>query len=290
MITVIGCGPAGVSAAIYACRSNLETRIVGTDQTSLATAERIENYYGFAQPITGRELFAAGLAQAARLGCCIVNAEVHAISFAGEGHGFRIFSSACEFQTDAIVLATGHQKARLDVCGLAAFDGRGVSYCAICDAFFFRGKQVAVIGNGGYAVAEARELLNVTQRVKILTNGLDAAVVRASGIDFDAGKLKKITGDTRVRCVVFEDGRELELDAVFVAVGVASSTDLAKKLGILLEEDRIVIDDAGATNLPGVFAAGDCANKLRQISCAVAGGTIAGLSAARFVRGKELLQ
>jgi thioredoxin reductase (NADPH) len=285
MIAIVGCGPAGISAALYTLRASVETTIIGTRQTALALAERIENYYGFVEPISGKKLFDNGLGQAKRLGCEVVEEEVVSISSCGER--FKIVTSGFDVgvKADAVILATGKQRTKVDIKGVLEFEGRGISYCAICDAFFFRGKSVAIIGEGAYAVAEARELLSVGCDVTILTNGSESEVIKNSGIKLITKKIEIVTGREKVERVVFEDGEEFEISGVFVATGVASSTDLALKLGILIEGDRILVNETGETNLLGIFAAGDCVNKLCQISLAVASGTVAGLSAIRYVRG-----
>ncbi|MDR2817783.1 MAG: FAD-dependent oxidoreductase [Oscillospiraceae bacterium] len=284
MVAIVGCGPAGISAALYTLRASVETTIIGTRQTALALAEKIENYYGFAEPVSGKELFDNGLRQAERLGCKVVEEEVVSISSCGKQFKIITSSSNGEVEADAVILATGKQRAKVDIKGVLEFEGRGVSYCAICDAFFFRGKSVVVVGDGAYAVAEAGELLNVGCDVTILTNGSESEVIKSSGIKFITKKIEIITGRERVERVVFEGGKEFETAGIFVATGVASSTDLARKLGVLIEGDRILVNENGEANLLGIFAAGDCVNKLCQVSLAVASGTIAGLSAIKYVR------
>ncbi|GHU85134.1 thioredoxin reductase [Clostridia bacterium] len=284
MIAIVGCGPAGISAALYTLRANIEITIIGTRQTALALAEKIENYYGFAQPISGKELFDIGIKQAKRFGCRVVAEEVVAISSCDKGFKILTPNPSEEFEVSAVILATGKQRGKVDIKGLLEFEGRGISYCAICDAFFFRGKKIAVIGDGAYAIAEANELLNVGCDVTILTNGSEPEVVSGSSIKLITKKIEIITGRERVERVIFEGGEEFETEGIFVATGVASSMDLARKLGVLTEGDRIVVNENGETNLPGVFAAGDCVNKLCQISLAVASGTVAGLSAVKYVR------
>ncbi|MDR1260719.1 MAG: FAD-dependent oxidoreductase [Oscillospiraceae bacterium] len=283
-VTIVGCGPAGVSAAIYVRRANIETTIIGTRDTALATAKKIENYYGFAEPISGMELFEAGLQQSKRLGCQVIIGEVISL-FADDK--FRVRTMDCEVYSDAIILAMGQQKKRLDIAGLAEFEGHGVSYCAICDAFFFRGKKVVVIGEGEYAIAEVKELAEVVGEVILLTNGF-LPTADLVGISVITAKIKAIVGEDYVAGVVFVDGKNLAVDGVFVAVGVASCGDLARRLGVLVENNKIIVDEAGATNFPGVFAAGDCVNSLCQIATAVASGALAGISVAKYVRSIEV--
>ena len=154
-IVIIGAGPAGISAALYAARGNLNPLVINNGIGALEKAEKIENYYGLEQPVSGRELYERGLAQAEALGVRVIEAEVLGIS------GFDTFTgktTAGDFDTVSVILATGGKRTAPKIPGLREFEGRGVSYCAVCDAFFYRGKEVAVVGNGDFALHEAEQL------------------------------------------------------------------------------------------------------------------------------------
>jgi len=166
------------------------------------------------------------------------------------------------------------------------FEGRGISYCATCDAFFYRGKTVAVVGAGVYALHEAQALLPHAAQVIMLTNGAELATEIPPEIRVCTAKIAVIDGDKRVEKVVFADGTALKLDGVFMALGTAGSTAIAKKIGAQLEGDNIKIDAHGATNVPGFFAAGDCTGGLLQIAKAVYQGAEAGLAAVKYLRAK----
>ena len=188
------------------------------------------------------------------------------------------------YEAEAVILATGASRTAPKIDGLARLEGHGVSYCAICDAFFYRGKNVAVIGSGEYALHEAQTLLPVAGSVTMLTNGAPLTVEVPESIAVDTRKIVSIDGEDAVSGVTFADGKTIAVDGVFVAVGVASSADLARKLGALTEGNRIVTNENGETNLPGLYAAGDCTGGLLQIAEAVAKGAKAGLAAVRFLR------
>ena len=166
-------------------------------------------------------------------------------------------------------------------------EGHGVSYCAICDAFFYRGKDVAVLGSGDYAMHEAMELLPVVGSVTILTNGAELTAPLPEGAKVDTRKISAFTGNGIVEQVVFEDGSSLATSGVFVAVGVAGSADLAKKLGAATEGNKILVNDKMQTNIPGLYAAGDCIGGLLQIAKAVSDGAVAGTSIVAEIRKKK---
>ena len=278
---IVGSGPAGVSAALYLARAGVSVTILSKDGGALLKADKIGNYYGFAEPISGKELYEQGLANAKRLGCTIKEEEVIGVSFLNT---LAVQTTEATYEAEAVILATGASRTAPKIDGLARLEGHGVSYCAICDAFFYRGKNVAVIGSGEYALHEAQTLLPVAGSVTMLTNGAPLTVEVPESIAVDTRKIVSIDGEDAVSGVTFADGETLAADGVFVAVGVASSADLARKLGALTEGNRIVTNENGETNLPGLYAAGDCTGGLLQIAEAVAKGAKAGLAAIKFLR------
>ncbi len=284
-VIVVGQGPAGLSAAIYAVRSGLKVLVIGRDLGSLAKAEKIENYFGFIDPISGPDLLGQGLAQARRLGVDIVEAEVTGVVWMEQ---FEAATTQGSFTAASLVLALGMPRRKASVKGLSDYDGRGVSYCATCDGFFYRGKKVAVIGNGEYAFREASELKPFASEITILTNGRPfEAGQQDEAIKVNTQKVLNAVGDEeKIRSLVLEDGT-LEIDGVFVAEGTASALDLALKLGLDNDGKVILVDDNQKTNLPGLFAAGDCTGGLLQIAVAVGEGAKAGMAAAGFVREQK---
>ena len=171
-----------------------------------------------------------------------------------------------------------------DITGIREFEGRGVSYCAVCDAFFYRGRAAAVLGQGEYALEEARVLLPVAGSVTLLTNGQSAPENLPDGLAVDTRPVSAVEGGETVERVVFADGETLPLDGVFVALGTAGSTDFARKLGAPLDGTHIRANADGSTAVPGLFAAGDCTGGLLQIAKAVSDGAQAAMSAVKFLR------
>ena len=167
-VVIIGAGPAGISAALYTVRGNMDPLVIHTGIGALEKAEKIENYYGLERPLSGQELFDRGIAQAKDLGVRFLEAQVLGIS------GFDTFTvktTAGDIETESVILATGGKRTAPAIPGIREYEGRGVSYCAVCDAFFYRGREVAVLGNSDFALHEAEELKNVTPSVTIYTNG-----------------------------------------------------------------------------------------------------------------------
>ena len=287
-VVIIGSGPAGVSAALYARRGGAEVTVLskGLFLSGLAKAERIENYYGISEPVSGAELHARGLEGAKNIGVEFVEDELLSLLFNDTFTGFKVTGKEHVLDADSVILATGAYRQSLNVPGVQEFEGRGISYCATCDAFFYRGKTVAVVGAGVYALHEAQALLPHAAQVIMLTDGAELATEIPSEICVCTAKISVIDGDKRVEKVVFTDGTALKLDGVFMALGTAGSTAIAKKIGAQLEGNNIKVDAHGATNVPGLFAAGDCTGGLLQIAKAVYQGAEAGISAVKYLRTK----
>ena len=152
-----------------------------------------------------------------------------------------------------LILATGASRKAPTIKGIKEFEGSGVSYCAVCDAFFYRNKDVSVLGSGDYALQEASSLLPVAKSVTILTNGEE--LVQNRSINYDdfsirEEKIEEIAGENRINKIKFKGGEDLLIDGLFVAIGVASSTDLARKIGAIIENNNIVVDENMSTNVP----------------------------------------
>ena len=209
---------------------------------------------------------------------------------------YTVKAGGVEYTSTALILATGNKKLRPSIEGIIDFEGRGVSYCAVCDGFFYRKKSVAVIGNGTFAVEEASHLAHIAESVTILTDGkpddeVKSALAKDSSvaekIKIDTRKVTKILPNnegTKVGGLAFEDGETLLLDGVFVALGSAGAADFAKKLGLALNGDSIAANEKMATNAPGIFSCGNANGGLLQVCKAVYEGGVAGLSAVDYIR------
>jgi thioredoxin reductase (NADPH) len=280
-VIILGNGPAGISAASYTTRAGLNTLVIGRDGGALVKAEKIENYYGFAAPISGKQLLQEGLEQAARLGAKIITDEVVGISWDGS---FTVQGKNTEYHSPVVILATGSSRNAPKIEGLQRLEGHGVSYCAVCDAFFYRGKDVAVVGNGEYALHEAKELLPVVGSVTLLTNGKEPVNGIPQEITVIKKEISSFQGENVLKGVVFKDGSVLECSGVFIASGVAGSSDLAKKLGAEVKGTSIVVDENMQSSIPGLYAAGDCTGGMLQIAKAVYEGAKAASSAIKYLR------
>ena len=284
-IIIIGAGPAGISASLYAKRANLNILVFYSGQSELEKAEKIDNYYGFPGGVTGKKLYKQGIEQAKELGVEIIKKEVVKISKSNDS--FIVKTMENDYNAKAIILSTGNKRIKPNIEGIEEFEGKGISYCAICDAFFYRNKNVAVIGNGEFAISEASELSHVASSVTLLTNGLDEPKC-----DFKVNnkKIKKIVGDKRVRKIEFEDGTDMNIDGVFVALGQAGAGDFAKTLGIFQDGENIKVNDKMETNVGGIYACGNVTGNLLQVCKAVHDGAEAALSAINYVRNKKWLK
>lgn len=281
---IIGAGPAGISAGLYLKRANKNVLILYHGESQLEKAHKIDNFYGFPLGITGKDLYINGINQAVNLGIEVRDLEVLSIQM-NEKMEYTIRTSEEEFHSKVVILATGNKKLRPNIKGVKEFEGSGVSYCAICDGFFYRKKNVVVIGSGTYAISEATELKNVTPNVTILTNGLE--LNGKADIPVITKEIKEIVGEGRVSGVKFMDDTTLDVNGVFIALGEAGGADFAKKLGIYMEKDNIVVDENMRTNIPGVYACGNVVGGLLQINKAAYEGAKAGLDAVKYINEKR---
>ena len=280
-VIIIGGGPAGVSAALYLARANIKTAIVENGPGALARAHKIENFYGIAA--SGPRLYAEGLEQARSLGVDIIQDEVLAVEYY-DSFVLTLKHAAEPLPAPALILATGTKNVTLNLPGLMELEGKGISYCAVCDGFFFRKKKLAVLGHGAFALHEAEYLRHIAAEVTVLTNGQDDSAAKAAGFATLTTPITAVTGSERLEAVRFADGSKLEVSGLFIALGTADSTDMARKLGAQLDGRFIKVDADGATNIPGLFAAGDCIGGLKQVAKAVHDGARAGLAAIKFLR------
>jgi len=303
-VVVVGGGPAGLTAALYAARYMLSVVVI-TERIGgqMAEAGWIENYPGIPR-IVGPELAKRFEEHVKRYNVPIILDTVVDVLRDGELFVVKL-ASGVELKGRTIILAMGVRKRRLGVPGELEFLGRGVSYCAPCDAPLFRGKRVAVVGGGDSAASAAlllaeyadkvyivhrrdqlrvqplyRKLLDENPRIEVLYNRV----------------VKRICGDKVVRKLVLENTvngqiEELNVDGVFIEIGAEPPTDFAKKLGLEVDDKGYIkVRDDMSTNIPGVFAAGDCTNAfggVKQIIVAAAMGAIAATSAYKYLLGKK---
>jgi len=182
-------------------------------------------------------------------------------------------------------LATGANKVSLKVQGFNDLVGHGISYCVICDGFFYCNKRIGLIGSGEFMKEELENLGNISKDIHIFTNG-EKPTVDTGDYPVDTGKLTTIGGTDHLEYVETENG-EYPLDALFVAVGTPSATDFAVRMGAFTDHNNIVVDENYMTNIPGLFAAGDCIGGLLQIAKAVNDGAKAGLAISKYLKNRK---
>lgn len=291
-VIIIGAGPAGLSAGVYCARKMLDTLVVSSNVGGQATwSWEVENYLGY-QLITGVELverfrdhlenFVVELREG-------LNVE----SLRKDDDGFRLATAGGgEFQSSAVIVASGKVPRKLGVPGEEEYRGRGVAYCATCDAPLFRGKKVAVIGGGNSALDAALQLSRIAQRVYLITDidRLDGDEIRRDQVEasdvvevFTSGVVKAIRGEAFVTAIDFvrdEEERSLEVGGVFIEIGSMPSTAFLPPEVELNDLGEVAVDSNNRTSVPGLFAAGDVTDVIeKQIIIAAGEGAKAALSA-----------
>lgn len=275
---VIGNGPSGVSAAIYLKRFNLNVMIIGKDNGSLAVNTPIENYYGI-DYILGNDLIEKGILQAKRLNIDVLRDEVISIE---QGTEHIVITPNQKYLTKSIYLACGRSHNKLKIKHLELFEGKGISYCAICDGFLYRKKRIGIIGDGEYMKSELAILKRFSDDIIVFTDGTEIA----SDVKVISEKIIEFFGENKLAGIITEHNKYY-LDACFIADGTASGISFAKHLGILLNnQDEIIVNDY-QTNISGIFAGGDLISGLKQIAKAVSDGACAAVEINKFLRGKE---
>lgn len=299
---VIGGGPAGYTAALYAARAGLNTLIVERMAAGgqMAITDKIDNYPGFEEGIDGFELGMKMQAGAERFGALTEYAEVEKVDFSGEVKS--IITANGTLFAKSVVISTGADPRQLGIDGEQELIGRGLHYCAHCDGRFYKGKTVAVVGGGNTAASDALYLSKLAKKVYVIhrrdslraTKIYHEPLMKAENVEFiwDSTVTNYSVGE-RIDGVLLKNlktGEEssLELDGVFVSIGRKPATSLFRDSLILDEGGYIVADESTKTNVPGVFAAGDVRTKeLRQVVTAVADGAVAAHEAEIYLAGLE---
>ncbi len=282
-LVILGQGPAGISAALYAVRGGADVTVIAKDFGALSKADKIENYYGFEHGIAAKDLIETGIKQAQNLGVNFIKGEVCGIEFSTDGYDVKI-ADGNTISAGAIIIAVGTSRNIPAIENIEKFEGKGISYCAICDGFFFRGKKVAVIGNAAYALSEYHVLKNIIDNVTILTNGAEPTF---SDPVCNTKKIQSFQGKDKLEEIIYADGTRENFDGVFIACGSAGAFELSKKLGMETANNKIITDENRATNIPGIYAAGDCVKGLQQIAKAVYDGMIAGTQALKYLKNLD---
>ena len=308
-LIIVGSGPAGLSAAVYAKRAGLKMIIIEKNPVSggqIIDTYEVDNYLGI-PGVNGFDLGMKFREHADKLGAEFVDATVSAIEVVEAGSDtkapvYKVVTDNGEFESNTVILATGAHHSKLEISGEEEFIGKGVSYCATCDGAFYRGKVTAVNGGGDVAVEDAiflsrfcskvylihrRDELRATKILQEELFGLENVEVIWDSV------VKEIKGEEKVNQLVIENVKtkevsNVDVDGIFVAIGIRPSTDLVDGFVELDGQGYVVAGEDGATSVPGIFVAGDSRKKrLRQIVTAVADGANAVTAVQDFLVGKE---
>jgi thioredoxin reductase (NADPH) len=289
-VIIVGAGPAGLVAALYTSRAELKTLVIGDPMKSnIARAPMVMNYPAFPEGITGKDLIKKYLKQAKRYKTQTIVGEVVGIK---KGKGFEVRTEKKEvFFSKAVIIACGKSYTSCCIKGEDKFTGKGVHYCATCDGYAYKGKKIAVIGNGNHAADEALELLSYTKDVTILLHGMKNEMsshmqkdIAKNKIKVSGEKIKEFKGGKFLEKIVFEKGEDA-FSGAFIAMGKASATSFAKELAIETDNDSIKIDRGGRTGVKGIYAAGDCTGGNPQTVKSAGEGCNAALSVVKDLKG-----
>ena len=295
-VGIIGSGPAGLSAAIYAKRANLSAVVIekeyeGTGQ--IAESGQVDNYLGL-PGISGYDLGEQFREHAVKLGVAFLEQEVTEIKKEDSAVFTIIFEDGSSVETKTVIYAAGAAPRRANIPGEQEYSGKGVSYCAICDGSFYRGKKVAVLGGGDTALDDAVYLADLAEQVYVIHRRIDfrgaATIVeklrKKENVTFVLEhQVKEITGAEKVNGVILEDGTAIAVDGVFVAYGSVPQTDLVKELVTLDAAGYVKAEETGETSLAGLYVAGDArTKKLRQVVTAVSDGANAATAVVEYLK------
>jgi len=302
-IIIIGSGPAGLTAALYTARASLDPLVISGNQLGgqISITSEVENYPGFPEGTTGPELVDMMQKQAERFGARLLIDEVTEVKF-GKGPPFYVKTHGDEFEADAVIITVGASPKRLEIPGEDEFIGRGVSFCATCDGFFFREKDVLVVGGGDSALEEALFLTKFANRVRVIHRrdelrageALKRRATQHEKIEFVWDTvLEEIAGNGKVESVVTrnlksKETEQLDTDGVFIFIGHYPNSSLFEKQLEMDERNYLITDDHMMTSIPGVFAAGEIQDPVwRQIATSVGQGCAAAIACERWLESQE---
>ena len=297
-VVIIGGGPAGLTAGLYASRAGLKSLLVerGALGGQMMNTTLVENYPGFPEGISGSELGSLMRRQAAKYGLEVVTAEVTSLT---KGQPHSISTTEGNFEASAIIIAAGSEYRKLGVVGEKRLSGRGVSYCATCDGFFFRNREIAVVGGGDTAITDALELAQYAKKVYVIHRRdqlragqvLQQRAFAHSKLEFVWSMVveevlgEKMVNGLKLRNVKTGQESILNVDGVFVAIGITPNSQIFSNILELENTGHITTDERLATSAPGILAAGDIRqNSSRQIGTAVGDGVTAAISAFKYLQ------
>ena len=298
-IIIIGGGPAGLTAALYACRANKKTLVIEKETFGgqITFSPKVENIPGFVS-LTGNEFAEKLVEQVLEQGADVESCEVLEIK---DGEIKTVVTDDGEFEGKAVIIATGAKHRMLGVEGEEKYVGEGISFCAVCDGAFYKGKTVAVVGGGNSALQEAILLSDLAKKVYVVQNldfltgekKLADQLYKLDNVEVITGvTVESFLGNSELEGIVIKDStgesRELSIDGLFIAIGLIPQNDAFKNVVNLDERGYAVIDESCESETKGLFVAGDCrTKKIRQVTTAAADGAIAALAACDYIDSLE---
>lgn len=292
-VVILGSGPAGIQAAIHAARRKVSVLVLGKKDQSSMYHHHIENY-AFLFKTTGDEMLKVGMQQAAGFGAEFMEEDILKITSNESGFELIAESGRCII-AKTFIIATGTNRKKLGLPGEKELVGKGVSYCVDCDGNFYRGENVAVIGGQSAAVDGALIMTGIAARVHLVCDELQVPVPLARRLSestvlvHKGVEVKEIKGKDQVSGLVLSGGTELPVTGVFVELGAKGLLELAGSLGVQLDDEmkHIQTDKKQATNIPGIYAAGDICGPPWQLAKAVGEGCVAGIEAAVYAKRRQ---
>ena len=289
-VVILGTGPAGLQAAIHAARKKVSVLLLGKETKSSLFHAHVENFCSLFN-VKGEEMLSVGRQQAVNFGSDVLEEDVLQVLPADQHFGI-VVESGQELQAKSLIIATGTNRNKLGVAGEKELLGRGVSYCVECDANFYKGDDVAVVGSASAAVSGALTMLDYAATVHLIceklevTAALEKQLKNSAVIIHEDRQVKQIVGQSSVEEVVLKNGSKIPVSGVFIELGAKGVMELATHLGVQLDDQMkyIQTNKKMETNVPGVFAAGDICGPPWQMAKAVGEGCVAGLGAAGYAR------
>jgi thioredoxin reductase (NADPH) len=291
-VAIIGCGPAGLQAAIHAAGKKASVIVFGRPEKSSLYKAHVANYCCYEKVLSGKEILEAGRKQAEGFDAEFLEQDV--IETKNEDDRFRVVTENGEtFSSKTLILSMGISRKRLGVKNEKGFVGRGVSYCVDCDANFYRGMDVAVVGNESAAVTGALTLLGYAKKVYLVcrklavNDSLQDQLKESDIITFHGNWVKAIGGTKELEEVLLTNGETIKLQGLFIELGAKGAMELAANLGVVFDSETfsfIETNKKQETNIPGLYAAGDITGQPWQMAKAVGEGCVAGMEAARYAK------
>jgi len=291
-VIIIGAGPAGITNGIYLKRKGYNVLILAKDLGALENDKlKIENYYGF-KSIGGAELIKKGIEQAKELGVDVIIDEVFDIDVYEDAKKVLVVTKQAKYKAQALFLATGASRSKTKIKNLNRFIGKGVSSCTTCDAFFYRGEKIGLIGHDEYLLHELKHVMNITpaNNIFVFLNGVEAQVDITkinSEINIISEKITSIDGADTLDIVLTDDLKTYNIKGLFLCDEAPKTSEFARKMGIITDGNAIVVDNEYKTNIAKIFAGGDCIGGIMQITKASYDGMQAAFYIDKFLKNTK---